>query len=74
MISTNNAENFFSILKRGLMETYHFRHRSHLGRYLAKLDFRCSNRSKLGAEDTERAALALKGIEGKRLTCNQPLI
>ncbi len=30
------------------------------------------NRSKLGVEDDERAAKALKGIEGKRLTYDQP--
>ena len=47
---------------------------AHLGRYLAEFDFRYSIRSKLGVEDTERAALALKGIEGKRLTYNQPTI
>jgi hypothetical protein len=38
--------------------------------YLAEFDFRYSNRSALGIEDEERAALALKGIEGKRLTYN----
>jgi hypothetical protein len=43
-----------------------------LHRYLAEFDFRYSNRSKLGIEDAERAALALKGIEGKRLTYHQP--
>ena len=42
-------------------------------RYLAEFDFRYSNRSKLGIEDAERAALALKGIEGKRLTYHQPV-
>jgi hypothetical protein len=45
-----------------------------LRRYLAEFDFRYSNRSKLGVEDTERAALALKSIEGRRLTYNQPAI
>jgi transposase-like protein len=73
-ISTNNAENYFSILKRGIYGTYHSVSEAHLGRYLAEFDFRYSNRSKLGVEDTERAALALKGIEGKRLTYNQPAI
>jgi hypothetical protein len=73
-ISTNNAENYFSILKRGIYGTYHSVSEAHLGRYLAEFDFRYSNRSKLGIEDTERAALALKGIEGKRLTYNQPRI
>ena len=33
-----------------------------------------NNRLKLGVEDDERAALALKGIEGKRLTYQQPRI
>jgi transposase-like protein len=73
-ITTNNAENYFSILKRGIMGTYHSVSEAHLSRYLAEFDFRYSNRSKLGIEDAERAALALKGIEGKRLTYNQPLI
>jgi hypothetical protein len=45
-----------------------------LSRYLAEFDFRYSTRSKLGVGDAERAALTLKGIEGKRLTYNQPLI
>jgi hypothetical protein len=40
----------------------------HLHRYLAELDFRYSNRSRLGVEDQERAARALNGIVGKRLT------
>jgi hypothetical protein len=34
--------------------------------------FRYSNRPKLGVEGDERAAKALKGIEGKRLTYHQP--
>jgi hypothetical protein len=40
----------------------------HLQRYLAEFDFRYSNRSALGVEDTERATKALQGIVGKRLT------
>jgi hypothetical protein len=40
----------------------------HLHRYVAEFDFRHSNRSALGIEDAERAAKALKGVEGKRLT------
>jgi|ERR1700722_2327348 transposase-like protein len=74
IISTNAAENYFSILKRGIYGTYHSVSEAHLGRYLAEFDFRYSNRSKLGVEDAERAALVLKGVEGKRLTYNQPEI
>jgi transposase-like protein len=73
-ISTNNAENYFSIFKRGVVGTYHSISEAHLHRYLAEFDFRYSNRSKLGVEDTERTAKAIKGAEGKRLTYHQPLV
>ena len=43
-------------------------------RYLAEFDFRYNNRSKLGVEDDGARRQALKGIEGKRLTYNQPAI
>jgi transposase-like protein len=69
---TNTAEAFFSILKRGIIGTYHSVSEAHLHRYLAEFDFRHNNRSKLRVEDTERAARALKGAEGKRLMYNQP--
>jgi hypothetical protein len=71
-VSINVSENFYSILKRGITGVYHSVSEAHLHRYLKEFDFRYSNRSKLGVEDAERAALALKGIEGKRLTYNQP--
>jgi len=68
----NAAENYFSILMRGINGVYHSVSEAHLGRYLAEFDFRYSHRSGLGIEETERATLALKGVEGKRLTYNQP--
>jgi transposase-like protein len=71
-VHINTAENFYSILKRGIIGTYHSVSEAHLHRYLKEFDFRYNNRSKLGVEDAERAALALKGIEGKRLTYDQP--
>jgi transposase-like protein len=73
-VSTNNAENYFSIFKRGVYGTFHSISDAHLHRYLAEFDFRYNNRSKLGVEDAERAALTLKGVEGKRLTYYQPAI
>jgi transposase-like protein len=73
-VSINAAENYFSILKRGINGVYHSVSEAHLHRYLAEFDFRYSNRSKLGFEDAERAAKAIMGAEGKRLTYNQPLI
>jgi hypothetical protein len=40
----------------------------HLQRYLDEFAFRHNHRVKLGVHDAERAALVLKGAEGKRLT------
>jgi ISXO2-like transposase domain len=73
-VSSNAAENYFSIFKRGIVGTYHSISEAHLSRYLAEFDFRYNNRSKLGIEDTERAAKAVLGGEGKRLTYYQPRI
>jgi transposase-like protein len=67
-VHTNTVEGFFSIFKRGMKGTYQHCAKQHLHRYLAEFDFRYSNRIKLGIDDTERAARALKGISGKRLT------
>ena len=39
-IHSNTAENFFSILKRGVVGTYHHWSECHLHRYLAEFDFR----------------------------------
>jgi hypothetical protein len=58
----------FSIFKRGMVGTYQHCGEQHLQRYLNEFDFRYSNRAKLGINDTMRAELAIKGIEGKRLT------
>ena len=67
-VHTNTAENFFSILKRGVNGVYQHVSEALLDRYLAEFDFRRNNRSGLGAEDGERASRALKCIIGKRLT------
>ena len=71
---STSARTFFSIFKRGITGVYHSISEAHLHRYLAEFDFRYNNRSKLGIEDAERAAKAVLGAEGKRLTYNQPLI
>jgi transposase-like protein len=72
VVSINTAENFYSILKRGITGIYHSVSEAHLHLYLKEFDFRYNNRSGLGVEDAERAAKTLKGIEGKRLTYRQP--
>ncbi len=71
-IHTNTIEGFFSIFKRGMKGVYQHCSEKHLHRYLAEFDFRYSNRSALGIEDTERALKALSGATGKRLTYRQP--
>lgn len=64
---SNTAENFFSILKRGIIGTFHHVSEAHLKRYLAEFDFRYSHRIGLGVNDTMRTEAALIGIGGKRL-------
>lgn len=62
---TNTVENFFSIFKRGVIGTYHHLSETHLGRYCAEFDLRYNTRD---MTDGERAAVILKGGEGRRLT------
>jgi transposase-like protein len=68
VVTINTAENFYSILKRGITGVYHSVSEAHLHRYLKEFDFRYNNRSGLGIEDTTRVAKIVKGTEGKRLT------
>jgi len=67
-VHTNTLENFFSIFKRGLVGVYQHMDKKHLGRYLAEFDFRHNTRVKLGINDAQRAAIAVRGFKGKRLT------
>jgi transposase-like protein len=69
---TNTVEGYFSIFKRGIYGTFHHISQQHLKRYLAEFDFRYNERSALGVTDKVRAAKAVKGIVGKRLTYQQP--
>ncbi len=67
-VHTNSVEGFFGVFKRGMRGIYQHCGEQHLDRYLNEFAFRHNNRSKLGIGDTERAAVALRGAEGKRLT------
>ena len=62
---TNTAECRFSLMKRAVFGTHHSISEAHLHRYLTEWDFKWNTRQ---MKDGERAAKALKGIEGKRLT------
>lgn len=67
-VHTNTVEGFFSLLKRGLVGTFHQVGEQHLQRYISEFDFRYNTREKLGIDDEQRTTMALKGISGKRLT------
>ena len=62
---TQTVENYFSLLKRGIVGVYHHVSAAHLKRYVGEFDFRYNTRK---VTDMERAALAAEGIKGKRLT------
>lgn len=78
----NTAEGFFSILKRGIIGTFHHVSPQHLQRYATEFDFRYNHMEKkikidgkwvkTGFTDLERTAAALKGISGKRLMYGGP--
>jgi transposase-like protein len=67
-IHSNTVEGVFSVFKRGMKGIYQHCGEKHLHRYLAEFEFRYNHRSGLGVDDEARSAVALKGIEGKRLT------
>jgi transposase-like protein len=71
-IHTNTVEGFFSVFKRGRRGVYQHCAEKHLHRYLAEFDFRHNSRVALGVDDGQRAANALLGVVGKRLTYRPP--
>jgi transposase-like protein len=68
-VTTNTVEGYFSIFKRGMKGVYQHCAEKNLHRYLAEFDFRYNTRK---ITDGERAVLAVRGGEGKRLTYRQP--
>ena len=72
VIHTNTVEDYYSVFKRGMKGVYQHCSEKHLHRYAAEFDFRYSNRVRLGVDDVERTARAVKGIVGKRLTYATP--
>jgi hypothetical protein len=63
-ITTNSVEGYFATLKRGITGVYHHVDHHHPHRYSSEFDFRYNAGD---VSDTERARLALKGADGKRL-------
>jgi transposase-like protein len=64
-VHTNGLENFWSLLKRTLRGTYVAVEPFHLDHYVDEQVFRFNNRK---SNDSERFALAMSQIAGKRLT------
>ncbi len=70
-IHSNTVEGYFSLLKRGLIGTFHHVGEQHLQRYVDEFDFRYNMRK---STDSERADKALSQIGGKRLMYKGPRI
>jgi transposase-like protein len=64
-VSTNTAESYFALLKRGVQGTFHHVSKHHLKRYCNEFEFRWNHRK---VNDGTRAEHAIRGAEGKRLT------
>ena len=69
-VHSNSAENFFSILKRGVIGVYHHWSSAHMHRYLAEFDFRYSHKN---VSDAERTEIAVRNARGKRLFYRRPI-
>jgi hypothetical protein len=65
-VHTNGIENFWSLLKRSINETYVAVEPFHLFRYVDEQAFRFNNRGPM--DDADRFRYAMRKIVGKRLT------
>lgn len=63
-ITTNTIEGVFSLIRRGVMGTFHSISRKHLPNYLNEFEFRWNTRK---LDDGQRIARAIKQVDGKRL-------
>jgi transposase-like protein len=63
-IHSNTIEGVFSLIKRGVMGTFHSISRKHIPNYLNEFEFRWNTRK---MDDGQRVAKAIKQVDGKRL-------
>lgn len=61
-VHTNNVENFWSVMKRGIYGTYHQISFKHLSRYCDEFSFRYNSRT---AKDNDRFGLSLIAPQGQ---------
>ena len=64
----NTCESFFSLIKRGIMGSFHHVSKEHLHRYCSEFGFRWDHRK---VSDGERTVKAVEEVAGKRLTYRQ---
>jgi transposase-like protein len=69
-VTTNEAEAFFALLKRGIYGQFHNVSRKHLNRYINEFSFRWDRRK---MSDAERTIEAIQSGEGKRLRYRDPV-
>jgi len=67
-IHTNGVESYFSLLKRGIVGTFHHISNQHLGAYCDEFSFRWGMNK---ATDMARAVTLLAAVAGKRLVYKQ---
>jgi transposase-like protein len=63
-VHSNTVEGVFSLIRRGVIGTFHSISRKHLPNYLNEFQFRYNTRK---LDDGQRVAKAIKQIDGKRL-------
>ena len=63
-VHVNNAESFFSLLKRGHIGVFHKMSETHLQRYADEFEYRWNTRKQ---SDGQRTVNIIKQVEGKRL-------
>lgn len=61
-VHTQNIENFWSLLKRGILGIYHHVSPEHLHRYVDEFEYRYNSRK---SEDTQRFVTMLSNCEGR---------
>jgi transposase-like protein len=69
-LTTNTAESYFALLKRGVHGTFHHVSKKHLHRYCDEFSFRWNGRK---LDDTDRRDAVVQGAQGKRLVFKMPV-
>jgi hypothetical protein len=69
-VSTNEAESYFALLKRGITGSFHSVSKQHLHRHCDEFSFRWNERM---TSDGARTMKAIVLSEGKRLTYVEPI-